>query len=480
MTALIHNPASAINLRDYQLRDMMAVLACLSRNESVIRQLPTGGGKGVEIAWLTAIGAPDRDWVIYGHRIEIVDQISAHLAAAGVPFGLLVPGQDLTSHRIHVASIDTISARAKTSSQYRRWLAATTALADEAHHSAADSWADVLMLAPQRVGFTATPSRLDGRGLADDGMFQQMIIGPTIKQLQAAGYLAPSLTFAPPSGIDLAGVGKRGGDYKLGQVAAIVDTPEFAAMARRWYAKICPGQPAIVFCTTVEHALHVAESFRQAGWLSEAVYGDLDAAERRRRIRGLADGGVQVLTNCQIVSEGTDVPAVACSISLRPTASTTFHLQTIGRTLRPHVDKSAAIQIDLVGNTFRHGLVEADRIWDLHAGMRGIERIVAATWRCARCHLIHEIGSAGKSESCNCGNTGDRRGSGFVPAEIDGHPLIAGFAAVDIMRLPFQQAVPILRQFASRQDFIAYARLKKYPRPIAWADEQLRSARVAS
>ena len=69
--------------------------------------------------------------------------------------------------------------------------------------------------------------------------------------------------------------------------------------------------------------------------------------ERDDAISGLADGRTQVLCSVDVVSEGTDVPAVSAAILLRPTQSEALYLQQVGRILRPQSGKIAIVWITL-------------------------------------------------------------------------------------------------------------------------------------
>jgi superfamily II DNA or RNA helicase len=72
-----------------------------------------------------------------------------------------------------------------------------------------------------------------------------------------------------------------------------------------------------------------------------------------------------VLTSCEIINEGFDLPLVTAAILLRPTKSLGLHLQQIGRVLRPAPGKAKAIILDHVGNLSRHGFAEDVRDWTL-------------------------------------------------------------------------------------------------------------------
>lgn len=455
--------ASGITLRPYQEQNVAEILACLARGESPLYVLPTGGGKTqCFVAAVDAVGEAGWESAIFVHRKELLRQASKRLAQIGIPHGVIMPGCDLTSHRVHVASIDTVGARFDSLKPWLRRL--HLGIADEAHHAVATKWDRVLQMLPRRLGVSATPCRTDGKGLGETGLFQRLVKGPGIRALTEAGYLAPAVVYAPPTGLDLSKVAKRGGDYVIGQLAGLVDVDILTLTAVRWYGRKCMGQPAVVFCTTVEHAKHVAEAFATHGWRARSVDGSMRDADRDAAIGGLADGSVQVLTSCELIGEGLDIPAVSAAILLRPTESTALYLQQVGRALRPHADKAAATILDLVGNTARHGMFDAERQWDLKGGLKGLERAVAGTWRCRNCHQVMSRPATERVMTCSCGAS--QKTSGFASAAVESHPPIAGIPADDLMRMKFADAVKHLKTYA---DLCAYGTLRGMEHPRTWA-----------
>lgn len=265
-------------------------------------------------------------------------------------------------------------------------------LVHNCHHVVADSWQAVALAAGNaiRVGLSATCFRQDGRGLGEEGLFTHVIRGPSMRTLIADGFLVPPEIYAPPATIDLSHVQRRGGDFVQGQLQRAVDTPELALLAARYYARYAAGDPAVVFCAGVDHARNVAAAFTRAGWAAEAIDGEMSTAERDAAISGLASGRLQVITSCDLISEGFDCPSIAAAILLRPTESTGLYLQQVGRVLRTHDRKRSGLIVDLVGNVARHGMPDAPRPWTLAGGIKGLERDVPATRRCTACYRVQE------------------------------------------------------------------------------------------
>src|SRR4029077_9899150 len=80
-------------------------------------------------------------------------------------------------------------------------------------------------------------------------------------------------------------------------------------------------------------------------------------------------GRVMVLTACDLISEGFDVPDIEVGISLRPTHSLGLWFQQVGRCLRRSPGKEHALILDHAGNSVRHGLPTDDIEWTLDKGV---------------------------------------------------------------------------------------------------------------
>ena len=153
------------------------------------------------------------------------------------------------------------------------------------------------------------------------------------------------------------------------------------------YARRADHQPAIAFCATVAHGEFIAGQFRRGGYRSHCVHGGLPKAARDDLIAALDTGGVEILTSCDLISEGLDVPSVACIIALRPTKSLVLHRQQIGRGMRPAPGKAALIVNDHVGNCLVHGLPEIEPLWSL----AGVDKGAAPVWLCPECGCVNPL-----------------------------------------------------------------------------------------
>ena len=369
-------------LRPYQQDGYDAIQTALERHTAVLYQAPTGSGKTVLFTAMARNLADTGTRVcILVHRRELLRQASRALDAAGVWHNVVAPGYPHRDALVTVASKDTLTRRDGHEFDLL--------IIDEAHHATAATYQRIIGMADRTLGVTATPCRLTGNGLST--IFQHLILGPSIKTLTPQ-YLSPYKLFAPPCKVDLSGIGKRGGDYKRDDLASAMNDRSITGDAVEHYKRYLNGAPAIAFCASVPHAYQVAEQFQAAGFRATGVDGTLYQDTRDDRIRALGDGRLNVLTSCDLISEGLDIPVVSGAILLRPTASLTIYLQQIGRVLRPAPGKTHAVILDHVGNVWRHGLPDQDREWSLEDGVKQAREkdIRDAIRQCPACWYAHD------------------------------------------------------------------------------------------
>ena len=356
-----------IRLRDYQT-DCVGNIRSAYRagRRAPLLVSPTGSGKTVMFAYISnGTSAKGHRVLILVHRQELVDQTCKTLNAFDVHHGVIAAGRtpDRT-HRVQVASVQTLVRRLHV-------FKPDLIIIDEAHHGTAGSWRKVIDANPQAriLGVTATPERLDGRGLGE--VYDEIVLGPQVRDLIVEGHLAKPTYYAPPMVADMSGVHIARGDFANNEVAAAMDKAAIIGDAVEHYARICQGVPAVAFCASIAHAQHVADQFNAAGYRAATIDGTLDRDARRDVVRALGDGRLNVLTSCEIINEGFDLPVVTGAILLRPTLSLGLHLQQIGRVLRPAPGKERAIILDHVGNLKRHGFAEDVREWSLAGRPKG-------------------------------------------------------------------------------------------------------------
>ncbi len=349
--------------------------------------MPTGGGKTHTAAHIirSAVSKGHRVWFL-AHLREILFATSGKLTAEGIEHGFIMAGRPETPEApVQVVMVQTAVRR------LGRGMRPDLIVIDECHLAAADTYAKVIADAgsPLLLGLTATPTRLDGKGLGD--VFDTIVPTCSTADLITEGLLAPIRYYAP-SRPDMTGVRTVAGEYVNAEVTERMDRPSITGDAVAHYRKLAHGRPCVVFCASVQHALNVAREFANAGYTTAVLHGQTVQDERDQILAGLATGAVQVVVNCQLLVAGVDVPAIGCVIQLTPTKSLTKYLQSIGRGLRTHPGKDDCIVLDHAGNAFTHGLPTEPREWSLDGAKkrpREAEDVVTVR-QCEQCFFVFE------------------------------------------------------------------------------------------
>jgi DNA repair protein RadD len=402
---------AGIQLRDYQkagveeIRDAYR-LGC----RAVLFVLSTGGGKTVTFSYIVGSSAAKaKRSLVLVHREKLVAQASATFDQFGIEHGLIMSGRSQTNIPVQIGMVGTVARRLD------RMKPPDFIVIDEAHHATASTYRKILDAFPKArlLGVTATPQRTDGTGLGD--IFERMVEGPSMAELMERGALAPYKLFGPPPKADLSGVKITRGDFDAKQAAAAMDRATVTGDAVEHYRRLAPGKRALAFCVSREHARHVAETFAGAGIPAENIDGT--TKDPNAMIGRFERGETLVLSSCDLISEGFDVPAVEAAILLRPTQSVIIYLQQPGRALRPHPGKEAAIILDHVGNFRMHGFPDDPRAWTLEGRKKGervqVGRIPVTT--CSSCFAAYRP----QLDRCpHCGELRDQ--SGRTVEYVDG------------------------------------------------------------
>jgi superfamily II DNA or RNA helicase len=389
-----------LELRPYQVTDIERLRDAFRQGaRAPLYQLSTGGGKTVVFAHVVkgAITKGTRV-LILAHRRELIRQASNKLTDLGVPHGIIAAGLDRDHDaQVIVASIQTVARRLDTLPTFG------LIVIDEAHHAVATTWSKLLAAQSDArlLGVTATPARLDGKGLGTHcgGHFDAIVCGPSMQELVDGGFLAPSKVYIPSATIDTSGLKTVAGDYAEGELAERATGVTGDAVTE--YAALPAGTTALAFCVTVAHAEQVAAAFQAAGYRAVAVHGGMDKADRDDALQGLQNGRMDVVTSCEIISEGLDVPSVGCVILLRPTKSLTMCLQQIGRGMRPKANGGHLTVLDHAKNCVQHGLPCEPRDWTLDGTEKKAgEKEAPQPWPCIACHALN---TAARRECVECG-----------------------------------------------------------------------------
>ena len=350
-------------LRDYQDKLVTRVFDKWSSGKRrLVLQLPTGAGKTIIFSAIAreflrqGLGV-----LVLAHRLELISQAHEKLeAVSGLPAGIIKAGFPVhPDYDIQVASVQSLARR-------KRFPEAGLVVVDEAHHSSARTYTSIIDAYPQAflLGCTATPARIDGQGFKY--IYDDLICGPSVSWLIEHGYLCKFKLFAAAAQIRLKkGIRTTAGDYNTADLAEAIDTSLVMGDLIATWRKYALGKRTVVFTVDVQHSQRIAAAYNQAGIKAEHLDGETPEPERKAILERFRCGQTSLLSNCNLLGEGLDVPAIEAVQCVRPTQSLVLWLQQIGRALRPYPGKEHAILIDHTENWKHHGLPDEDRAWSL-------------------------------------------------------------------------------------------------------------------
>lgn len=232
------------------------------------------------------------------------------------------------------------------------------------HRIAGRTWQTIHDGYPQafHIGLTATPCRSDHKGLGS--WFDEIVLGPTVRELIDGGYLSKYRIFAPTMP-DLSKVHAVAGDFDQRELDEVLRRTTIVGDTVADYKKYNMGKRGLIFTWSVQASVDIARQFQDAGIPAAHIDGETDSQTRDAAVQAFRDNRIKILSNCSIVTEGFNLVGVEICDILKPTKSVGLYLQMVGRALRAAPDKQEARIYDRSGNWARLGLPDDEREWTL-------------------------------------------------------------------------------------------------------------------
>jgi len=433
-----------MQLRPYQAKLKAGVYASWdSGHRHVMGVLPTAGGKTRLIASVAAdTNVPS---MIGAHRQELLFQIAMALAECGVHHRIIAPTKivafidrmqrdELGCSFVHgsapaaVSSVDTLISRQDV---LKLWANQVQRIqGDEGHHwLMGNKWGTAYSMFKNAHGvlWTATPRRSDRASLlaGEGGICTDMVIGPSMRELMVDGWLSKYTVYGPPPSInrDSLKVGSTG-DFTQNSVQTESARSQIVGDLHDHYFKLTPNMRALGFMVSTKQAFELAERFRQSGKRAVAMSSELTSDDERvANMRAYKRGDIDIVVNCDLFGEGTDVPGVEVILDGAPTQSTPRFMQRLGRLLRTAPGKERGYYIDAAGNYIafveRHGCLPEDVTdWslDVPKKRKRLPNDEAALTACPSCYLLRK---RFKPRCPYCGFKPEAKGRG-LPEQVDG------------------------------------------------------------
>jgi superfamily II DNA or RNA helicase len=322
---------------------------------------PTGFGKAVVAAYIIAgIVAKGGRPLFIADRCTLIDQLVAKLTLAGVSAPRVIQADRDEGPRdapVTVASAQTL----RMSGWANKLPEASFLIWDECHHVAANTYRAIVDRYPHamRLGTTATPCRSDNKPLE---VFDELVIGPSTKDLIDAGRLSPCRVIAPRP-------------LNPGEIAkSPID-------AWRQHAE---GRRAAIFRARVADASRDVEEFRSAGLRAEVI--NAKTKDRAEILQRFAAGDLDAVASVGVLIEGWDDAGCAVAIVAYEPDHIGRWIQICGRVLR-HAPGKQALVIDLCGAARKHGHPAEEHTYSLDG--RGIQQLPRdAIRQCQECGSV--------------------------------------------------------------------------------------------
>ena len=354
-------------LRPYQEVAVSDACNALDKHGNTLIVAPTGAGKTIMLSALVGERhKKGRRVLVIQHRDELVSQNKAKFEKVN-PYITTSIVNGTVKHWDGEAVFSMVQTMSRDRNLRDRPMF-DMVVVDEGHHAAAPTYMKVINAVledndrAEIVGFTATPNRGDGKGLRS--VFNNCAHQIELATLIREGFLVRPKSFVIDLGVgeQLDNVTKRGKEYDMEEVAAIMDRQVINDRIVSEWTEKASGRKTVVFCSTVSHAEHVCDSFINSGVKANFVTGETDKDERAQMLHDLEFGDLQVIVNVAVLTEGFDAPPVSCIVLTRPCSQKGTMVQMIGRGLRildpelyPNVVKTDCIVMDFGTSIITHG-----------------------------------------------------------------------------------------------------------------------------
>ena len=366
--------------RYYQGEAIDAVLTAYDQNwRQQLLSMATGCGKTIVFSMLyekLKSRLPGK-MLILAHTEELIDQSIAKMHEVNPSLRI---DKEMAEHKATPVDADAVVAsvpslgRLNTSRIAKYDMAQwDKVIVDEAHHTPAESYMRILEAFhvledgtnKLLLGVTATPNRADGKPLGE--IYKKIAYSYSLRQAIQDGFLVKVRGYRVVTQTDISGVKVSGGDLDKIVLESTINTPERNKAIVEAWLKFGNQRSTLVFAAGVAHARALSEAFNVAGVFSGAVWGD--DPDRAAKIQAFREGGLKVLVNCNVLTEGVDIPSISCVILARPTQSGVLFTQMCGRSTRLYPGKVDCIILDVVDICGHHSLCTLPMLMGMPAGL---------------------------------------------------------------------------------------------------------------
>lgn len=349
-------------LRPYQLNAVKAVhKEWNSGNKNTLVVMPTGTGKTIVFSQIVKDQVAKGEKVlILAHREELLKQAADKLkASSGMESALEKAANTSIGSGLDVVvgSVQTLRQKSRLEKFSKDYFG--TIIIDEAHHSAADSYKNILEYFNQAkvLGVTATPDRADMKSLSD--VFDSLAFEYKLPEAINDGYLCKIRTKTIPLKVDISKVHTLAGDFNPNELGQALDL--YLEAIADSIVKECKGRKTVIFTPLVRISQRLNGLLKNRGIDTIEVNGS--SKDREKILKDFENGKYDAMTNAMLLTEGWDCPSVDCIICLRPTKSRSLYAQIVGRGTRLCKGKDNLLILDYLWLSGKHSLCHPSDIF---------------------------------------------------------------------------------------------------------------------
>jgi superfamily II DNA or RNA helicase len=356
-----------IELRPHQITAVEALRDSLrAGNKRIILSAPCSMGKTIIASYIATEAVkknPKVKVAFFCDRLKLLQQTTETFDRLNTDYSVLQADDPRYDPSKNIQIVSTATAIRRTGFYY------DIAIIDEAHQmykgltDQMKNWSLVTY-----IGLTATPY---ARGLAAEGLYQDLIVTTTPRDLIAEGWLCPTDYYigrsADVSGVRLKRSSTGNADYdaeELGNRMLEDDTLSGDIVAN--YVRHSDGltKRAVCFAPSIAYSKNLVRRFNEELGQEIAVHidGYMDEKTRKMIYDDFRDGYYKIIVNSRILNTGWDDSGVEICIDCYKTKSLITWIQRIGRIWRIHPDKQKAIVLDHAGNLEHFGCFPEDVI----------------------------------------------------------------------------------------------------------------------
>lgn len=326
-------------------------------SKSPIVVIPTGGGKTQTYLAVTKRALDQnvaKRVMILAHRKGLVEEPVQRLLKffpeLSRQVGIVMAERNQPGADVLAVSRDTVAKRGPTGdltklNQILKYGPIDLLVTDECHN--ADNESNERVRAALReanpnllhVGVTATPRDRQGH------LWDSNPVNISLPWMINNNYLARPMWFPVHVPVNLASLrvtkneyGQK--DYAAKDLAEVMETDNWCDLIVRTHLNEADRSgPSMAFTVSVSGSKKLADAFNAAGVKAMHVDGEFDPRSRAEVMAAILSGKCEVVCNCSLWTEGTDIPPIRNLHMARPTRSYILYTQMLGRGLRRFGDK---------------------------------------------------------------------------------------------------------------------------------------------